>query len=135
MYVGVAKRITTQAFPTIFLVILTRVTKPQNVKFPQGCLHMAKRPKKAEAKLSSLAESNVVVGWTHHNLSSSIGLRIQSVTSKQALDNDEVESHHFLMTHNQALLLAKYLLDATEQSLPVRQKRRLWRRILGAFRK
>jgi hypothetical protein len=60
----------------------------------------------------------------------SIDLRLQSTVSRQALDENRVDSHHFLMTHNQALLLAKFLLDATGQSLPLRAKRPLWRRLL-----
>lgn len=68
-------------------------------------------------------------------MGSGIDLRIQSAHSKQALDDNLVDSHHFLMTHNQALLLAKYLLDATGQTLPPKQKPPLWRRIGNSFRK
>ena len=92
---------------------------------------MARRPAKRKAETTEPAEHRaVVVGWTHHGLGSSIDLRIQSTVSRQALDNDQVDSHHFLMTHNQALLLAKYLLDATGQELPLRVKPSLWRRFL-----
>lgn len=76
-------------------------------------------------------ETGVIVGWTHHDLGTSIDLRIQSATSKQALDQSQVDSHHFLMTHNQALLLAKYLLDATGQTLPPKAKRSMWRKLTG----
>jgi hypothetical protein len=72
----------------------------------------------------------VVVGWTHNDLGNSIDLRIQSTTSKQAFDEHRVDSHHFLMTHNQALLLAKFLLDATGQTLPPKVEMPAWRRIL-----
>lgn len=75
------------------------------------------------------AHRGVVVGWTHHDLGTSIDLRIQSTISRQALDEHRVDSHHFLMTHNQALLLAKFLLDATGQSLPKRTRPSLWRRL------
>ena len=77
----------------------------------------------------------VVVGWTHNDLGTSIDLRLQSAHSKQALDEKRVDSHHFLMTHNQALLPAKYLLDMTGQVLPARQKPSIWRQIRNAFRK
>ncbi len=77
----------------------------------------------------------VVVGWTHNDLGSSIDLRIQSATSNQALAEDRIDSHHFLMTHNQALLLAKYLLDATGQTLPPKAKRPLWRKLTGTSNK
>ncbi|WP_239016688.1 hypothetical protein [Sphingorhabdus pulchriflava] len=92
---------------------------------------MARRPAKKIAEPTEPAEHRaVVVGWTHHGLGSSIDLRIQSTVSRQALDNDQVDSHHFLMTHNQALLLAKYLLDSTGQTLPQRVKPSIWRRFL-----
>jgi hypothetical protein len=77
----------------------------------------------------------VVVGWTHHGLGSSIDLRIQSAVSQKALDGKSVDSHHFLMTHNQALLLAKYLLDATGQTLPPKARMPLWRKLTGARNK
>jgi hypothetical protein len=96
---------------------------------------MATRTTKAETLTPPPSQTGVVVGWTHHDLGSSIDLRIQSAQSRQALENEQVDSRHFLMTHNQALLLAKYLLDATGQRLPVKQPRALWRRILGALRK
>lgn len=83
----------------------------------------------------SFAESGdkvgVVVGWTHRDNGASIDLRIQSAASKRALDESQVDSQHFLMTRNQALLLAKYLLDATGQSLPPKTKRSVWRKLMG----
>jgi hypothetical protein len=92
---------------------------------------MAKRPAGKTTESSPSAEHRgVVVGWTHNDLGSSIDLRIQSTTSKQALDENRVDSHHFLMTHNQALLLAKYLLDATGQKLPEHQRASIWRRLI-----
>ena len=93
---------------------------------------MAKRPARQEAEISEPAEHRgVVVGWTHNDLGSSIDLRIQSTVSQAALDENRIDSHHFLMTHNQALLLAKFLLDATGQSLPPKGKLPLWRRLSG----
>lgn len=92
---------------------------------------MARRPAKKNTETNETAEHRaVVVGWTHHGLGSSIDLRIQSTVSQQALDENRIDSHHFLMTHNQALLLAKYLLDATGQKLPLPVKPSLWRRFL-----
>ncbi len=92
---------------------------------------MAKRPAKKNAQVAEPVEHRaVVVGWTHHGLGSSIDLRLQSTTSQRALDDNQIDSHHFLMTHNQALLLAKYLLDATGQTLPQRVKPSIWRRFL-----
>ena len=83
----------------------------------------------------SRQETGVVVRWTHNDLGTSIDLRIQSATSKQALDEKRIDSHHFLMTHNQALLLAKYLLDATGQTLPLKVKPPMWRKLFGARNK
>ncbi len=97
---------------------------------------MARRPAKKKAATTEPAEHRaVVVGWTHHGLGSSIDLRIQSTVSQQALDDRRIDSHHFLMTHNQALLLAKYLLDATGQTLPQRVKASIWRRFLPKRKK
>lgn len=94
---------------------------------------MTKAP--ADIPALSPARTGVIVGWTHHDLGTSIDLRIQSATSKKALDESQVDSHHFLMTHNQALLLAKFLLDATGQTLPPKAKRSVWRKLVGGRNK
>lgn len=92
---------------------------------------MAKGPVENISVKPMLVEAaGVVVGWTHHDLGSSINLRIQSATSQQSLNDKQIDSHHFLMTHNQALLLAKYLLDATHQSLPQKVRPSIWRRLM-----
>ena len=90
---------------------------------------MAKRPTRSKKPELTSSTGGVVVGWTHHDLGTSNDLRIQSVESKQALDSNDIDSRHFLMTHNQALLLAKYLLDATGQKMPQRQKTSIWQRM------
>lgn len=64
----------------------------------------------------------MLVGWTHATLPNGIDLRIQCAASSAALESQQVEIQHVLMTRNQALLLAKYLLDTTGQSLPPRRK-------------
>jgi hypothetical protein len=92
---------------------------------------MAKRSNKTIENPEPAEHRGVVVGWTHHDLGTSIDLRLQSTVSQQALDENRVDSHHFLMTHSQALMLAKFLLDATGQSLPQRRKAPLWRRLLN----
>lgn len=83
-----------------------------------------------DTPVTASAKTGVIVGWTHHDLGASIDLRIQSATSKQALDDKLIDSHHFLMTHNQALLLAKFLLDATGQTLPPKAKQSAWRKLM-----
>lgn len=75
------------------------------------------------------ADPTVVVGWTHGSLPGGIELRVQSTRSQRALDNGDIESVRLCMTRNQALLLAHYLLDATNQELPVRRKRGAWKRL------
>ena len=93
---------------------------------------MAKRPATMKSESDEPAEHRgVVVGWTHNDLGTSIDLRIQSTVSRAALDENRVDGHHFLMTHSQALMLAKFLLDATGQSLPQKGKPSLWRRVTG----
>jgi hypothetical protein len=97
---------------------------------------MAKRAVKKQAGVTEPAHHmGVVVGWTHQDLGASIDLRLQSTVSQQALDQKKIDSHHFLMTRNQALLLAKFLLDATGQSLPQKQRPPLWRRLTRRFNK
>jgi hypothetical protein len=93
---------------------------------------MVKRPAKIKSENDEPVEHRgVVVGWTHNDLGSSIDLRIQSTVSRAALDENRVDGHHFLMTHSQVLMLAKFLLDATGQSLPQKRKPSLWRRLTG----
>jgi hypothetical protein len=92
---------------------------------------MAKRSNKTIESTEPVEHRGVVVGWTHHDFGTSIDLRLQSTVSQQALDENRVDSHHFLMTYSQALMLAKFLLDATGQSLPQRHKAPLWRRLLN----
>jgi hypothetical protein len=97
---------------------------------------MAKRPVTKQEETTTPAEHRgVVVGWTHNDLGASIDLRIQSTVSKAALDENHVDSHHFLMTRNQALMLAKFLLDATGQTLPPKTTPPLWRRLTGVRNK
>jgi hypothetical protein len=73
--------------------------------------------------------TGVVVGWTHNDLPNSINLHIQSAASNAALRDQRIDSHHFLMTRNQALLLAKYLLEATGQTISPRPTPTIWQRI------
>ncbi|CAN5255471.1 hypothetical protein BH10PSE12_BH10PSE12_05230 [soil metagenome] len=72
-----------------------------------------------------------LVGWTHATLPHGIDLRVQCAVSSAALENQEIEVQHLLMTRNQALLLAKYLLDITGQTLPSKQRPSLLGRFWG----
>lgn len=71
-------------------------------------------------------ELTVVVGWTHRDFLSGIELKLQSSRSQVALENGQVETARLCMTRNQALLLARYLLDATGQDLPEKRRASLW---------
>lgn len=58
-----------------------------------------------------------VIGWKHAYTPSGIDITIQT-TDKVDISSDTIQDHHLLMSRNQALILAKYLLDATGQTLP-----------------
>ncbi|MFC4293500.1 hypothetical protein ACFO0A_00350 [Novosphingobium tardum] len=76
----------------------------------------------------------VLVGWTHSPTPHGISLKLQSTESQQQLDRNEVDERHFLLTRNQALLVARYLLEATGQSLEQDSAVRGWRRWLSRRR-
>lgn len=73
--------------------------------------------------------SGVVIGWKHRAFARNIHLTVQS-TSKSRPTPDSVDTHHLLMTRNQAMLLANYLICATGQEVPVR-RRSIWQRLFG----
>ncbi len=72
----------------------------------------------------------VLVGWTHNEFNGRMNLRLQSVRSSRLKDEGEVDSHYFMMTHEQAAVLADYLFKVTGREPP--KKRRLLRRLIGA---
>ena len=65
----------------------------------------------------------VLVGWSHSEFTGRIDLRLQAVQSTRRSGREEVDSHHFMMTPNQAMLLANYLFEITHRSPP---RRRSW---------
>ena len=69
----------------------------------------------------------VLVGWSHSPCGSGINLRVQSAQSQDALRAGRIDAHHLLMTRNQALLVARYLLDSTGQTLDIPEKAQGWR--------
>lgn len=71
--------------------------------------------------------SGVVIGWKHRAFARNIHLTVQS-TSKSRPTPEAVDTHHLLMTRNQAMLLANYLMRVTGQEAPVR-RRSLWQRL------
>lgn len=73
-----------------------------------------------------------LVGWTHLDMPNGIDLRMEFARSRIALDNDMIEQQDIVMTHNQALLLARYLLKVTGQTLPEPARPTLWARVKAA---
>ena len=69
----------------------------------------------------------VLVGWSHSPCGSAINLRVQSAQSQDALRAGRIDAHHLLMTRNQALLMARYLLKTTGQTLDIPEKPHGWR--------
>ena len=69
----------------------------------------------------------VLVGWSHSPCGSGINLRVQSTQSQDALREGRIDAHHLLMTRNQALLMARYLLETTGQTLDIPEKPHGWR--------
>jgi hypothetical protein len=84
--------------------------------------------------ISNQHDTAVLVGWEHASFGSNIELRVQSARSRFALENGEYETRGVMMTRNQALLLAKYLLDATGQTLPEPVKPSIWRKVANGMR-
>ncbi|WP_017669641.1 hypothetical protein [Blastomonas sp. AAP53] len=74
-----------------------------------------------------------LIGWTHLDLPNGIDLRIECTRSRIALDNDLIEHRDIVMTRNQALLLARYLLKVTGQTLPGEAKPGLWSKVKSAL--
>lgn len=57
-----------------------------------------------------------VVGWVHHPLPKGIELEVQTTPSTLALDNHQIATTRLVLSRNQALLLATFLLNATGYS-------------------
>lgn len=70
-----------------------------------------------------------LVGWTHWDMPNGIDLRVECARSQIALDNDMIEQQDIVMTRNQALLLARYLLKVTGQTLQEETKPPFWVRL------
>lgn len=70
-----------------------------------------------------------LVGWTHLDMPNGIDLRVECARSRIALDNDMIEQQDIVMTRNQALLLARYLLKVTGQTLQEDPKPTFWVRV------
>ena len=82
----------------------------------------------------------VLVGWSHTPFNRGIQLKVQSATPGSRATTGsrakaDIAARNYLMTRNQALILAKYLLDVTGQSLDETPRegpvKRLLRRVTG----
>jgi len=57
--------------------------------------------------------AGAVIGWVHHPLPHGIALEVQTAASAAALDDGRVDTTRLVLTRNQALLLASFLLRVT----------------------
>ena len=76
---------------------------------------------------TALQNYGVLVGWSHSPCGNGVNLKLQSARSQVALRNGEIDANNLLMTRNQALLLARYLLAATGQTLDIPDRPHGWR--------
>ena len=90
------------------------------------------QPSAAKRKSGDLTPT-ALVGWTHLDMPNGIDLRIECARSRIALENDIIEHRDIVMTRNQALLLARYLLKVTGQTLPEEPRPTLWARLRSSF--
>jgi len=79
------------------------------------------------APAEPVEDFGVLVGWSHTPCGSGINVRMQSAESQAALQRGQIDARHFLMTRNQALLLARYLLEMTGQAQELPERPHGWR--------
>lgn len=66
-----------------------------------------------------------LVGWTHQDLGDKVLLRMQSKHAADAEQSDPVDEFHYIMTKNQAAVLANYLFTISGR-LPQAKRRFRW---------
>lgn len=77
----------------------------------------------AQAQIDADEESyGVLIGWSHHAFQDKLDLRLQCVQSTRKLERDEVDSHHVVMTREQAAVLANYLYKISGHTPPSPRK-------------
>lgn len=69
----------------------------------------------------------VLVGWSHHPIGARLDLKLQCIQSSRNLAQNEIDSHHFVMTREQAAVLANYLFRIADATPPSRRKGRFAR--------
>jgi hypothetical protein len=72
-----------------------------------------------------------LVGWTHSEFNGRLDLRLQSARNLRGKKPGDIQTHHLLMTQNQALLLGNYLLKLSGRQPPIQRKRGWLKRIFG----
>ena len=82
----------------------------------------------------SSEDFGVLVGWTHRDGPQGISLGMQSARSQVAWAAREIDRRNYLLTRNQALLLARYLLEATGQQHDGFDRPHGWRAALARLR-
>jgi hypothetical protein len=73
----------------------------------------------------------VLVGWSHLKQGEGLNLNLQCVRVRGESSRPEVDSHHLMLTRQQAAVLANYLFAASGQAPPTRRSGFL-ARLLGA---
>ena len=66
-----------------------------------------------------------LVGWTHQDLGERLVVRMQSKQRFSGDDSDEIDEYHYVMTKNQAAVLANYLFSISGR-LPQQKSRLRW---------
>ena len=66
-----------------------------------------------------------LVGWTHQDLGDRLIVRLQSKLRPTAPADAPVDEFHYIMTKNQAAVLANYLFGISER-LPQHKRRFRW---------
>ena len=66
-----------------------------------------------------------LVGWTHQDLGDRVVVRMQSKQRFNAEDGDDLDEYHYVMTKNQAAVLANYLFSISGR-LPQQKSRLRW---------
>lgn len=66
-----------------------------------------------------------LVGWTHQDLGERVVVRMQSKQRCNAEEGDAIDEYHYVMTKNQAAVLANYLFSISGR-LPHQKSRLRW---------
>ena len=73
----------------------------------------------------------VLVGWTHVSVNGRLILTIEAARSAKDNLPRDIQTHHFMMTDNQALLLGNNLLALSNLKPPVRRNKVWLARLFG----